>query len=162
MEYLDVVDSNDLVIGNASKDDIYQKLLPHRIVHIIVYNDKNEMAVQIRGKDVVFCPNHWSTSAAGHVQRGETYQAAAERELEEELGIKSELKLVEKFFYQAPNRPDKFIALFETVYNGPLNLDPAEVESCSYFSTSQLKDMVFSGQKFHPEFLFILDKLKHI
>lgn len=162
MEYLDVVDNNDLVVGNASKEDVYKQLLPHRIVHILVYNDKGEMAVQVRGKNVTFCPEHWCTSAAGHVQTGESYERAAARELEEELGIKSTLNFIDKFFYHADDRPDKFIAVFETFHTGPLKLDPDEVGACSYFDKSKIGQMVSAGEKFHPEFLFILDKLNLI
>lgn len=46
----------------------------------------DEVLLQLRG-DVPFMSGHWAAAAAGHVERGETAYAAAEREALEELGI---------------------------------------------------------------------------
>ncbi|MCA9460196.1 MAG: NUDIX domain-containing protein, partial [Nanoarchaeota archaeon] len=83
MELLDIVNRKDEVIGVASKEDVYKKSLTHRIVHILIFNDKNELALQLRSKKVSFCPSHWSTSVGGHVQSGESYEGAALREYQE-------------------------------------------------------------------------------
>ena len=89
MEFLDVVNENDEVMDRASKREVYEKLLTHRIVHILIFNDKGEMALQLQSKYKSFCPNHWCTAAAGHVLSGESYEKAALRELEEEIGVKT-------------------------------------------------------------------------
>ena len=86
MEFLDVVDDNDEIIAHASITDIYNKKLPHRIVHVLIFNDKGEMALQKRSKHKSFCPNYWSTAVGGHVQQNESYLKAAKREFREELG----------------------------------------------------------------------------
>ena len=79
---------NDEVIGKASKKDVYEKLLTHRIVHVIVFNDKREMALQLQSKYKSFCPQHWSSAAGGHVQSGESYEQAVIREVKEETNMK--------------------------------------------------------------------------
>jgi isopentenyldiphosphate isomerase len=43
VEYLDVVDKDDHVIGRASKAEIYRKKLRHRIVHVLVFDRKGRM-----------------------------------------------------------------------------------------------------------------------
>ena len=80
MEFLDVVNENDEVVGKASKKEIYEKSLTHRIVHVFVFNDKGEMVLQVRSKDSPFCPLYWDTAASGHVQSGESYEEAAFKE----------------------------------------------------------------------------------
>ena len=50
MEYLDIINENDQIIGQASKKDIYNKMLRHRIVHVLIFNNKNEMLLQQRNK----------------------------------------------------------------------------------------------------------------
>src|SRR5687768_14543890 len=92
MELLDVVNARDEVIGQEPIDIIYQRQLPIRIVHVLVFNGNGEMALQKRSKHERVFPLHWSTSAGGHVQSGETYREAAIRELKEELGINGELQ----------------------------------------------------------------------
>jgi hypothetical protein len=68
MERLDIVDKNDMVIGSTSKDEIYEKSLCHRICHILISNNENKIALQLRSKNVSYLPNYRSTAVGGHVQ----------------------------------------------------------------------------------------------
>jgi len=47
-------------------------------------------------------PNCWDSSAAGHVDSGETYERAAVRELSEELGVVVSVSDLQPFFNRAP------------------------------------------------------------
>ncbi len=158
MEILDIVNQHDEVIGTASRDEVYEKLLPHRIVHVLIFNNKNEMALQLRSKTVSFCPNHWSTTVGGHVQSGENYEEAAIREYEEELGIKSAITFFGKAIYEIENRPKKFLTIFTTECNGPFSRDTSDVEKIEFFPLYTIKAMIKNNEKFHPELLFILQK----
>lgn len=158
MEFLDVVNMDDEVVGRAVKNVVYENSLKHRIVHVLIFNDKGEMALQQRSEHVSFCPLHWSTAVGGHVQTGESYEEGALREYEEELGVKSELELFGKDFYQAEGSPAKFLTTFKAIFNGPFNPDPREVVNVAFFSLTDLKRMIDAGEKFHPELLFILNK----
>ncbi len=172
MEFLDIVNENDEIVGKASKKEIYEKLLTHRIVHIFVFNDKGEMTLQVRSKDSPFCPLHWCTAAAGHVRSGESYEEAALRELNEEVGIKAELTFAYKDLYEYTDAYDdaninklgirkglkKFLATFKTIHNGPFKINPAEVEEIEFFSLDKVQEMINDGEKFHPELLFILNR----
>jgi len=158
MEFLDIVNENDEIIGVASKEDIYKKLLCHRIVHVLIFNNEGKMFLQKRSTTVSFCPDFWSTAVGGHVDTGETYHEAALREYHEELGITSALDIVGKDFYTAPNSPDKFLTTFKTIFNGPFYLNPNEVSGIIAFDIADIKNMIKHGEKFHPELLFILNK----
>lgn len=158
MEILDIVDDQDNVIGSATRDEIYKKLLPHRIVHILIFNDKNEMALQLRSKHVSFCPLYWCTAAVGHVQTGESYEEGALREYEEELGVASELHMIGKDIYEAPDKPKKFITVYRAIFNGSFTKDERDVEKVEFFPVEKIRQMVKDGEKFHPESLFILKK----
>lgn len=129
MEYLDIVDENDKVLGKAPKDDIYNKKLVHRIVHILVFNDQGEMALQLRSKTVKFCPSHWVTSVGGHVQSGETYEEAALREYKEELCATSKIEFFSKDFYGDDGGLKKFLVTFKTINNGPFDVEKRAVKS---------------------------------
>ncbi|MDH4330897.1 MAG: NUDIX domain-containing protein [Candidatus Moranbacteria bacterium] len=158
MEILDIVNKNDEVIGAASRDEVYQKSLCHRIVHVLIFNDKNEMALQLRSGSVSFCPNHWSTAVGGHVQSKESYEDAALREYEEELGITSKIEKFSKDYYEAEGSPDKFIVAFKAIFDGSFYPDPKSVERVDFFDIEKIKEMIESGEKFHPELLFLLRK----
>lgn len=157
MEYLDIVDENDKVIGKASKNEIYDNFLRHRIAHVLVFNERGEMALQLRG-NVSYCPFHWGPSAGGHVQSGETYEQAVLREYLEELGVQSKIEFFSKDIFLTPGKPEKFISVFKTNFNGPFNPDAEDVERVEFFSLDQIEKMIKAGEKFHPELLFILNK----
>ena len=156
MEYLDIVNDNDQVIGNAPRPEIYEKKLTHRIVHVIVFNDTGEMALQLRSSNVKFCPLHWSTTVGGHVLAGESYEQAAKRECKEEVGIALPLKYAFKETYTKPDGTKKFLSIFTATFNGPFEVDLQEVERVEYFSKEKINDMICQGEKFHSELLYLI------
>ena len=89
IEYLDIVDGNNNIIGKETRANIHKQMLFHRAVHIIVLNTKGEMFIQKRSAINDTYPNHWDVSSAGHLNVGEGYESAAKRELQEELGIEN-------------------------------------------------------------------------
>ncbi len=161
IEYLDVVNDQDKVIGKASYGDIYKKLLPHRIVHILVFNKKGEMLLQLRAQNRSFCPLHWSTSAGGHIRSGESPKQAAKRELAEELGVKLPLKFSYKDFYvnQQPYEIGlkEFLTTFTVKSNGRFKIG-LEVDRINFFTLNEIQQMIIRKEKFHPELLFLLQK----
>lgn len=86
-EIFDVVDGNDRVVGRATRAETHRKRLFHRAVHVLVFDARGNVLLQKRSAAKDTCPGLFSTSCAGHVDSGEDYAAAAERELREELGI---------------------------------------------------------------------------
>ena len=159
MELMDIVDGNDEVVGTASRDDVYGKMLTHRISHVIVFNARGDMALQLRS-GVSFCPFHWCTTAGGHVRAGETYEEAAVRELEEETGKKLPVKFGWKDVYTHASDSGtikKFLATFTAEFDGDIAAGDG-VERVEFFSLNAINRMISSGEKFHPELLFLLRK----
>jgi isopentenyldiphosphate isomerase len=157
MEFLDVVNERDEIVGKASKTEVYEKRLPHRIVHVLISNDRGEMALQLRG-NVSFCPHHWCTAVGGHVQSGESCEKAALREFAEELGTKAKIELAYKDFYNDDRDLKKFLYTFTCTFNGPFTPDPKDVDRVEFFSLNKIRAMIDAGEKFHPELLFLLKK----
>lgn len=81
-----VVDENDTVIGSMQLFDAIDKGLIRRVACILIFNEKGEILLQRRASHVL-SPNVLDFSAAGHVDKSESYEEAARRELQEELGI---------------------------------------------------------------------------
>ena len=156
METLDVINEKDEVVGKVSKKEIYDKLLPHRIVHILIFNDNGEIALQLSSEKKDFCPRYWGTSVGGHVRSGESCEEAALREFSEELGTTSNIDFAYKDWYGDKRGLKLLLTTFKAVSNGPFNINSDEVEKVEFFSLDKIKDMIKSGEKFHPELLFLL------
>lgn len=86
-ERFDVVDEDDQVVGQASRAEVHAKGLLHRAVHIFVVNGRGELLLQQRSRLKDVHPGVWDSSVAGHLDAGEDYEAAARREMVEEMGI---------------------------------------------------------------------------
>jgi isopentenyl-diphosphate delta-isomerase type 1 len=100
-EVLDVVDAHDQVIGAATRSTVHQENYRHRAVHILVFDRGRRIYLQKRSMTKDNSPGLWDTSAAGHVDSGESYRAAANRELAEELGLPLDSALEELFKLEA-------------------------------------------------------------
>ena len=86
-EVFDVVDDADEVTGQATRREVHERNLLHRAVHVFVLNRHGELLIQKRSRFKDVHPGVWDSSVAGHLDAGEGYEAAAIRELEEEMGI---------------------------------------------------------------------------
>ena len=63
--------------------------LYHRIVHIWIYNEKQEFLIQKRAPHLSWFPNRWATTTGSMVSGEQNTLVAAYREVEEELSLNS-------------------------------------------------------------------------
>ena len=97
---LNIINEDGEIIGVDSRENIHQKGLLHREVHVWFYTPEGEIIFQHRSKNTETFPNLLDSTVGGHVEIGEDYEDAALKETEEETGVKikkEDLKLI-KFF----------------------------------------------------------------
>ncbi len=130
----------------------------HICSDILIFNDKHELALQLRSANDDSYPGYWDFSAGGHLGHNEEFQMAAERETLEELGVSGRLKFISRKHFQYPewNSPvlrDVDVKIYKMLHNGPFTTDPVEVEKVVFFDLPTIQKMIDKGDKFHPEFL---------
>lgn len=158
-ERIQFVDENDSPIGAGSREEAWQKKIHHRIVRVILRNEDGCVLIQKRSAQKKSYPNLWTDSASGHVDEGETYEQAVNREMIEEIGIKTELKLIGKFLTIEPkggNQVPIFNMSFEGVIPKDTRIDmqQEEVSETKWVSLSELKLLMKEGpENFTPAFL---------
>src|SRR2546425_211192 len=86
-EMFDVVNERDEVVGRQSRSEVHRLGLKHRAVHVLVFNSRGQVFLQKRSLKKDCFPGVWDSSASGHLNCGEDYDACAVRELREEIGL---------------------------------------------------------------------------
>lgn len=144
MTNITFVDENDDVIGSGSKDEAWQKGIRQRIVRVFVLNSSGELLMQKRSYNRASLPGRWDQSAAGHVDEGETYLEAAQREMAEEVGIVG-VSLVEVGTIKTDETDEadkikrRFSKLFVAKYDGSIRHSVDEVSETRWINTEKLK-----------------------
>jgi 16S rRNA (adenine1518-N6/adenine1519-N6)-dimethyltransferase len=151
-EPLEIVDEENQVIGIRKRSEIHREGLRHRSVHIFIFNARGELYLQKRSPAKDQYPEHWDSSAAGHLDPGETPQEAAHRELGEELGIAAALTAV----YRHPACPEtgwEFVTLFTGAGNGPIRLNREEATEGKFCTPAEVAALLKDpAQKVAPGF----------
>ncbi|MFI2643542.1 NUDIX hydrolase [Streptomyces sp. NPDC018610] len=86
-EILDIVDENDQVIGQAPRGEVYSRGMRHRCVFIEARDAGGRLFVHRRTATKLAFPSLYDMFVGGVVGAGESYDDAALREAEEELGV---------------------------------------------------------------------------
>ncbi|MEU0897403.1 NUDIX hydrolase [Streptomyces massasporeus] len=86
-EILDIVDENDRVVGQCPRGEVYARGLRHRCVFIQARDTEGRIFVHRRTPTKLVFPSLHDMFVGGVVGAGESYDTAALREAEEELGV---------------------------------------------------------------------------
>jgi 16S rRNA (adenine1518-N6/adenine1519-N6)-dimethyltransferase len=137
-EMFDVVDEQNRVIGSKPRGIVHKERLLHRAIHIFVFNQRGELFLQRRSRWKDAHPRRWDSSAAGHVNSGDDYDATAPRELTEELGVSAPLECIGEL-PASRGTGWEFVRIYRTVHEGPFRLPPAEIVCGAFFSIPQIQ-----------------------
>jgi isopentenyl-diphosphate delta-isomerase type 1 len=143
MKDITFVDENDNVIGHGTKQEVWEKGIRHRIARVFLFNSKGELLIQKRAGHILSLPGRWDQSSAGHVDAGEDYCTAAERELVEEVGA-TNVTLTElgKIYSDEADEPEKIKKRFSTIftghYDGEITPNPEEVSEVRWIAPQEL------------------------
>ena len=131
-EIFDVVDENNRVTGSASRHEVHAKKLRHRAVHVFVFNKAGELFLQKRSRWKDKQPRKWDSSAAGHLNAGDEYDATGARELAEELGVQCPVELL-GCIDACSGTGWEFVRLYRALHEGPFVLARSEIECGAFF-----------------------------
>lgn len=85
-EKVDVINARGEVIETCLRDESKGRLT--RWIQVFLFDDDGHWILQQRARTKTFRPNLIECAVGGQVSAGETFEMAASRELEEELGLK--------------------------------------------------------------------------
>ncbi|MFJ9413599.1 NUDIX domain-containing protein [Streptomyces sp. NPDC101227] len=123
-ELVEQVDERDRVVGVVERDAAVRGWLLHRIAVVVCRDDAGRVLVHRRGDGMRRYPGRYDTVIGGGVDVGESYEQAAAREFEEEIGVRlaEPPRMVFKRIYQEEHGP-YWMAVHD------VRLDPAQIPS---------------------------------
>ena len=138
-EMLDIVDEDDRVIGQAPRGEAYARRLRHRCAAVLARDPAGRVFVHRRTARKLVFPSMYDMFVGGVVGAGETYDEAALREAEEELGVRGLPAPVHlfKFLYESPEH-SWWASVYEVRCDLPVHPQAEEVAWHSFLSEEEL------------------------
>jgi len=160
-QWVILVDKQDKILGIEEKSKAHQgRAKLHRAISVQLFNQKGELLIQQRAKTKPLFAGEWANTVCTDVRPYENYLAAANRRLQEEFGLKANLKPGFKFFYTARWGKNSEWEIDQAFF-GRVSTRPRpsarEIADWKYISLSQAKRQI---KTFAPWFQLILKKIK--
>ena len=137
-ELVIVVDGDNRPVAELPRRRVRGENLPHRATCIFVFDRRGRVLVQRRTAIKDIYPGFYDLAAGGVVAAGESYEQCAEREAEEELGIRDTALAPEFDFYYGDALNRCFNRVFTCVHDGPFALQPEEVQSVKFHTVEEI------------------------
>ncbi len=157
-EKLITVDADNQVTGYCTRDECHAgDGIRHRAFSIFIFDRAGRVLLQQRSTQKPLWPLYWSNSCCSHPRAGESTAAAAQRRLEEELGIDVPLIYVYKFAYQArydqTGSENELCSVFIGQTDLDIRADPEEINTWRYISPADLDaELAATPERFTPWF----------
>lgn len=162
-ELFPVVDEEGNVVGSATRVECHSGIkLLHPVVHLHVFDGIGRLLLQKRALTKDIQPGKWDTSVGGHVDFGETIEAALLREAAEELGIDARKHdpLYNYIFESDVER--ELVSTFKCVAEAQdIRIAHDEIEEWRFFEFEEIERLIEEGLT-TPNFNLEFDRLKTI
>lgn len=164
-ELLDQVSCDDIVIGTEKKSVFYEQNLSYfRVINGFICNEKKELWIPRRHPTKKLFPLHMDASVGGHVQSGETYDAAFARETEEELGLTIAHCDYKKIAYLTPimHKTSAFMWVYLMYTNSVPAFNTNDFVSFDWLTVDDFFKKLAAGDKAKSDLVPILTAIKDL
>ena len=163
-DIFDVVNDRDEVIDRRPRSEVHRLGLRHRAAHILAFNSLGQVFLQKRSMRKDRQPGLWDSSASGHVDSGEDYDAAAVRELREEIGLALAQPPQRLFKINACAETDQeFVWVYRCEAEGPFELNRDEIERGGWFAPDEVtRWMADRPEEFASSLRYIWNRIEMV
>ncbi len=157
---VEVVDQNNRPLTSMDVNEVHRQSLLHRAVIILVYDIEGKLFLQKRTPRKKLYAGRWDVSASGHVLTGESKEEAAQRKLEQELGIRSSnLKLISEIEASSETGYE-FISLYILEKSGHImTINKEDAVSGYFYTESELEWLIQEYRELLvPDLVFLHDR----
>jgi isopentenyldiphosphate isomerase len=140
-EMLDIVDEDDRVVRSAPRGTVLDEYHIHRAVIFFVFDRDGNVFVNKRSSQKELYPGYWSVAFGGHVLAGESYDAAAIREVQEETGLLDRPTPVGSFKKRTGDEREN-VTVYAVTASQDLDLFPEEIDQGQFATLAELNEML--------------------
>lgn len=162
--YIDVVNGEDEVTGKELKSQKLEEGFISRVIAILLRDSEGKFLMCRRADHKDDAAGLWDMAVCGNVESGEAYEAAAKRELQEELAIKCNLESLGKFYLEYAATKGGTLKVFCTVFLGYSDKVPELNEELSEFRKMSFDEieteLAANPEKFCPGFRIDFENVK--
>jgi isopentenyl-diphosphate delta-isomerase len=145
-----LVDEADQDVGRMAKARCHEgRGVLHRAFSLLIFNGAGELLIQQRSASKRLWPLYWSNSCCSHPRAAESMEAAIERRLYEELGLRCPLHFLFKFQYQAQfdetGGENELCSVFIGRSTDSVKIDNDEILAWAWVSPEALQAQMAAG-----------------
>lgn len=153
-ELVDVVDADDRVVATVTRRRMRAERMRHRAVFVVVNASDGRLLVHRRSDAKDLWPGRWDVAVGGVVGAGESWDAAARRELAEEIGVDAVPELLHAGAY-ADADVDLVARCYRAIHDGAVTFADGEVAEARWVDRTGL-DRLLASAEFVPDSLALL------
>ena len=158
-ELVDIVDEHDHVIATVTRREMRAGRLRHRAVYIAIQGTDGRLFVHQRSFDKDVRPGAWDIAVGGVVGAGESYDEAALRELEEEVGISGATPTPWGGGVFGDESYELIGRCYHLVHDGPFVFNDGEVIAGAWMNRSDLDALLREEDVVHDSIALLIDRL---
>jgi len=157
-EIWDLYDQNRMITGRKHRrGDPLEKGEYHLVVHLCIFNSKNQLLIQRRQPWKKKWPGLWDLTVGGSAVSGDNSQSAAMRETREELGLEIDLRGIRPHFtVNFDSGFDDYYFITKDIDISQLTLQESEVAEVKWVDKEELLELAAEGEMIQ---YFFLDKI---
>lgn len=150
---IDVVNEQDEVVGQIRRDQALQAPIGFRTVHVFVFNSRGELLLQQLAPERDRFPARLGSSVAGYLFSGESYEQAAGRRIEQELGITDAQLSSCGVVSMRDEQALKFVGLLTTEHDGPFTPLRSQIAYLEFLALAEIDRLLAEQpERFTPTF----------
>ena len=157
-----LVNKKDIQLGLMPKMEAHRKGVLHRAFSVFIFKSSRELLIQKRSSQKYHSPGLWTNTCCSHQRDGESTIDAANRRLNEEMGLNADLKEIFSFIYKANLKNGLIEHEFDHVLVGYTDLSPIinikEVEDWKWVDLSILEHEIDKNPNIYTEWFKIIFK----
>jgi 8-oxo-dGTP pyrophosphatase MutT (NUDIX family) len=137
-EMVEQVDDQDRVLRVVGRRDAISNGWLHRVATTVCRDGEGRILIHRRSEGLARFPGQYEVMVGGAVGVGESYEAAAARELSEELSVRVPVRFLFKYLNRSGLSPH-WLGIHEAVIPDVMAPDPREVAWHGWLTESELR-----------------------